>query len=221
MCGRYTLTSPDELLHEFGLGELPYSLAPRFNIAPTQEVAVVRNDEKRCLKLLRWGLVPRWAKDQTMGARLINARSETVDQKPAFRDAFKKRRCLVCADGFFEWKRNGREKTPYYMRRPSGRPLAFAGIWERWRELESFSVLTTEANGTVKPLHDRMPVVIDPKDYQRWLSPEIEAREPLEDLLVGLPDSSLEAFEVSSLVNSPANDSPACIRRGPDQQSLF
>ena len=226
MCGRYALTSPDELVQEFGLGELPYGVRPRYNIAPTQEAPVVVGGEARTLKLLRWGLVPSWATDAKGASRLINARAESVHEKPSFREPFAKRRCLVCSDGFYEWKVDGKRRVPHFIHRRDGRLLAFAGIWECFRpeageEMLTFSVLTTEANELMRPVHHRMPVILDRTDYERWLDPGIARRDALEDLLAPAPESMLELYEVSSLVSSPANDSIACLRKGPDQQSLF
>ena len=226
MCGRYTLTSPDELLHEFGFGELPFDLKPRYNIAPTQEApVVVSEDGGTKLRLFRWGLVPAWSKDTKSAAKMINARSESVDQKPSFRDAFARRRCLVCCDGFYEWKREGRSRLPHYFRRDDGRPFAMAGIWESYSPpegdvLHTFSVLTTEASDLMQPIHHRMPVLVAADDYQRWLDPAIRERAPLEDLLRPTSEG-LVMSQVSELVNSVRNDSEACLRPGPDQQSLF
>ncbi len=226
MCGRYTLTSPDELVQEFGLGELPFDLAPRYNIAPTQEAPVVVGGQVRELRLFHWGLVPQWAKDTRGGARLINARSETVHDKPSFREAFARRRCLICADGFYEWKRGGKRPVPHYMRRVGGGVIAFAGVWERYqlpdgRPYFSYAAMTTGANGLMAPIHDRMPVIIDRADYDRWLDPSIRERAPLDDLLRPPAEAGFEMRQVSERVNSVANDSPACLLAGPDQQSLF
>lgn len=227
MCGRYTLTSPDELVQEFGLGELPFALAPRYNIAPTQEAPVVLSNGGRAqIELFRWGLVPGWAPDTRGAARLINARAETVDDKPSFRDAFARRRCLVCADGFYEWRRDGKRRVPYYMYRADGRPIALAGIWEQFVDGEgrpyfSFATLTTAANELMSPIHDRMPVIIAPGDYQRWLDPQPRSRQALDDLLRPAPEAGYLVRQVSERVNSVANDGPACLRAGPDQQSLF
>ena len=181
MCGRYTLKAPREAIAEaFDLADVP-QLLPRYNIAPTQAVPVVRLDRasgEREIALLQWGLIPSWADDPAIGNRLINARAETVAEKPAFRTAFKKRRCLVVADGFYEWKReNG--KTPYYFRLKDSSPFAFAGLWERWEKgeepVESCTLLTCEANGVVAPVHGRMPVILKPEDYARWLDPRAAA----------------------------------------------
>jgi putative SOS response-associated peptidase YedK len=222
MCGRYTLTSPDELVEEFGLGELPFDLKPRYNIAPTQESPVIIHDEGPQLRLYRWGLVPSWARDTKSASRMINARSESVHEKPAFREAFKRRRCLVCCDGFYEWKREGKSRLPHFMHRKDSRPFAMAGIWESWGpDTHTFAVLTTDANEMMQPIHHRMPVLISHDDYERWLDPKPAARADLEDLLHPPAVDELELFQVSELVNKVSNDSPACLRRGPDQQKLF
>jgi len=226
MCGRYTLTSPDDLVHEFGLFELPYDLKPRYNMAPTQEAPVVLGGARRQLKLFRWGLVPAWANDMKGAARMINARAETVHEKSSFRDAFASRRCLVCTDGFYEWKREGKSRLPYLMRRKSKQPIAFAGIWERYvahddEVVHTFAALTTDANTMMSSIHHRMPVIVEPADYDRWLDPGITTREGLEDLLRPADDREYEMFQVSEKVNSVANDSALCLRPGPDQQTLF
>jgi putative SOS response-associated peptidase YedK len=225
MCGRFTLTSIDDLVADLAGIELPAELAPRFNIAPTQAAAILANDDCHVVIMARWGLVPPWARDVAIGARLINARGETLGEKPAFRQAYARCRCLVFADGFYEWQRRGRGSTPFYIRRRGGGRLAFAGVWERGRsasDLRTFSIVTTAANSLLAPLHDRMPVILSPGDHERWLDPL--AREPadLADLLVPSPARELELYEVSSLVNSVANDSPACIEpHQPVQGSLF
>jgi putative SOS response-associated peptidase YedK len=226
MCGRYTMTSPDDLVHEFGLFELPFDLSPRFNVAPTQEAPVVLGGETRQLKLFRWGLVPSWSRDMKGAARMINARAETVDEKPSFRDAFATRRCLVCTDGFYEWRREGKSRLPHFMSRKNKEPIAFAGIWESFRAqgdvlVHTFAALTTEANDLMSPIHHRMPVIIERADYERWLDPALRTREPLDDLLRPADDTGYQIIQVSERVNSVANDSELCLRPGPDQQTLF
>lgn len=227
MCGRYTLTSPDELLEELGVGEIPEGVIPRYNLAPSQEAPVVANRaEGRRLELFRWGLVPAWAHDPGAGYKMINARLETAAEKPAFREALRRRRCLVPADGFYEWRKEGRRKVPHLIRREPRRPFAFAGLWERWRApgggwLLSFAILTGEANELVAPLHDRMPVVVPREDYGRWLSPDELAPEVLDDLLRPPGASGWTAYEVSPRVSSTAHDDPELVTPGPVQQSLF
>lgn len=222
MCGRFTLrSSPAAVAEHFGLDPagLP-DLPPRYNIAPTQPVAAVApssEGEVRSLALLRWGLVPHWVKDPDDFPTLINARAETAPEKPAFRDAFGSRRCLVVADGFYEWEKpdGGGPKQPYYVRRPDGGPFGFAGLWERWsggegRTVDSCTILTTEANELLRPIHDRMPVVLDRAHHDAWLDPA-SSRSQLEALLRPAPDDALRAFPVSRRVNSPEHDDPACI----------
>lgn len=214
MCGRFTLASPPELVAEhFGLVSVP-ALAPRYNIAPTQTVAVVRDSGTgRRLDLLRWGLVPAWAKDMSIGNRLINARAETVADKPAFRAAYRDRRCLVPADGFYEWKGAGKGKQPMYIRRRDHAPFAIAGLWESWHAdqpdaVETITLITTEPNALLATIHNRMPVILDPSDYARWLDPNTP--DP-GDLLQPYPAGEMMAHAVSRKVNSPANDEPGCI----------
>lgn len=228
MCGRYTLTSTENLVNEFELVQEPLQLGPRFNIAPTQQVPVVDNRPKdqRALTLMRWGLIPRWAKDPAIGHKMINARQETAAEKPAFRDAFRRRRCLVVADGFYEWKRAGKAKTPFYVRRVSRRPMAFAGLWERWRdpeghEVHSFTILTTGSNELVAPIHNRMPLIVTRDNYDRWLEPGPLRLEDVRDILVTPPAGELEMYEVSRVVNSPRNEAPTCIEPVARQGSLF
>ena len=219
MCGRFTLQTPvKELATFFGLAETP-DLAARYNIAPTQPVAtVVVLTGNRRLRLMRWGLVPPWAKDLSIGSRMINARAETVAEKPAFRSAFKHRRCLVMADGFFEWQTKGKAKQPYHVARKDGSPFAFAGLWERWEPadggepVESCTIITTEANALVRRFHDRMPVILDPEDFDLWLDPAVTEPERLPPLLRPYPAEKMEAYPVSSIVNSPAHESAECLQ---------
>ncbi len=217
MCGRYTLTVPVEILaEEFGVtGPLP-EVPPSYNIAPTQEVAaVLADDGERRLEMLRWGLIPSWADDPGIGSRMINARSETVPEKPSFRRAFRERRCLIIADGFYEWKRTNDGKQPYYIRMEGGRPFAFAGLWESWRggreEIRSCTILTTEANDRVSNIHHRMPVILAPEDHGLWLDPDVREADPLLPLLAPYPDDVMDAYPVSRFVNRPANDEPRCV----------
>ena len=226
MCGRFTLSQSESVIAEaFELSEVP-TLEPRYNIAPTQLVPTVVHpkvsaqspgeSEQRQFLSLRWGLIPSWAKDPAIGARLINARSETVTEKPSFRAAFRQRRCLVLADGFYEWQRQERKKQPFYFRLQDGQPFAFAGLWERWKApngeaMESCTILTTEANELLRPIHDRMPVILDPKDYELWLDPEVQKPEPLQQLLRPYRSEAMTTYPVSTQVNNPTNNSPECI----------
>ncbi|MEA2601045.1 MAG: hypothetical protein QOF89_2037 [Acidobacteriota bacterium] len=223
MCGRYTLSSPtDDIALLFDLPEwLP--VIPRYNLAPTQEAAVVRvpaPGAPRQLIPLRWGLIPYWAKEAAIGNRMINARAEGVAEKPAYKWSFKKKRCLIPADGFYEWKKEGKSKQPYLIHRQDGKPFAFAGLWSTWvdREhggatLETFTILTTDANDLLRPLHDRMPVIVDPENFDLWLDPKIEDAAKLQPLLVPHAVEGFEAFPVSRNVNSPAHDAADCIDR--------
>jgi putative SOS response-associated peptidase YedK len=221
MCGRFTLTvDPDELLKAFAGITLPAegSLTPRYNIAPTQTVAVVPNNGRNTIEFFRWGLIPSWAKDPAIGNRMINARAETLAEKPAFRSAFKNRRCLIPADGFFEWRKEpgGKSKTPMYVRLKSGEPFAFAGLWEAWRSPDdetilSCTIITTTPNSLVEKIHDRMPVILKPDAVKRWLDPSEQEPVKLTNLLKPYPASQMTAYAVSKLVNKPQVDSPECI----------
>ncbi len=218
MCGRYSLTTPVEAVGRlFEVAERP-NLPPRYNIAPSQEAPVVHSDAAggRVLAPMRWGLIPSWAKEAKIGYRMINARAETVAEKPAFRSAFRHRRCLVPADGFYEWRRLGTSKQPYRITRADGAPFAFAGLWERWRApdgatVDSFTIITTAANELLRPIHDRMPVILDPADHGPWLDTDGVAPAAAARRLVACADAELAAVAVSTRVNSPKNDDPACI----------
>ncbi len=219
MCGRFTLFDTAASLAEaFEVAEVP-SLSPRYNIAPSQAVTAVRippSGGAREVVLLRWGLIPSWAKDPSLGDRMINARAETAAGKPAFRSAIRRRRCLVPASGFYEWKRTNGRKQPYYIRRPDGKPFAFAGLWESWEGpgqavVESCTILTTSANELLLPIHDRMPVIVSPADYDLWLSPEVRDPAELARLFRPCPPEEMTAFPVGTAVNNPKTDSPQLI----------
>jgi putative SOS response-associated peptidase YedK len=216
MCGRYTLTTPpDVLARVFCVPSVP-PLQPRYNIAPTQTVPIVRPAAGREMVLARWGLVPSWASDLSMGYRLINARVETVADKPSFRAAFRQRRCLIPATGFYEWQKLGKLKQPYHIRRKDGDPFAFAGLWEHWQSpegevVESCTILTTEANEVMMPLHDRMPVILDAGVYDRWLDPSAKDVAALQTLLVPYPDEGMVAVPVSSYVSNARHEGPKCL----------
>jgi putative SOS response-associated peptidase YedK len=218
MCARFTLSAPaDAIVDLFDL-DLLLDILPRFNIAPTQNVLSVRlsGEGKPEFVPLRWGLVPSWANDISIGQKLLNARSETVGEKPAFRDAIRKRRCLIPADGFFEWKTLDKKKLPYHIHRPDRRPFAFAGIWEHWeapdgKPLETCSILTTTANAVLRPLHDRMPVILGKEQHARWLDPNVKQAKELEDLFAPLPDDVLTMNPVTPKVNRPQFEGPSCI----------
>jgi putative SOS response-associated peptidase YedK len=219
MCGRYALSTPAAVIAEhFELLDLDeLELPPRFNIAPTQTLPVVRlaADGTRELVAARWGLIPSWAKDPAIGNRLINARAESAADKPAFRSAFRRRRCLVPATGFYEWQRLEKRKQPYQILMRDGGLFAMAGLWERWQcadsaPLDTYTILTTAANPVVAPLHDRMPVILAPGDYDLWLGRTPASPQALSALLHPYPATAMTAYPVSSLVNSPRNDGPAC-----------
>jgi putative SOS response-associated peptidase YedK len=217
MCGRLNLTSSgSELAEAFGLDETP-ELVPRYNIAPTQPIAAVRIHpelRRRRLDILRWGLVPSWAKNPSVGTRMINARVESLNSKPAFREAFRERRCLIPTNGFYEWEKRG-ARQPFVIRRRDGRPFAFAGLWDRWADdasLETCTILTTDANELVLPIHNRMPVILPPAAYELWLDPQVKAVGALKQFLGAAASKELEALPLSERINSPANDDPEVLR---------
>lgn len=218
MCGRFSLRSEGQAVAaQFGLAEVP-DLTPRYNIAPTQPVAVVRQAEQgRALAMLRWGLVPAWADDPATGNRMINARAETAAEKPAFRNALRRRRCLVVADGFYEWQASGqgRRKQPYYIRLMDTAPFAFAGLWEHWegqgQALDTCTILTTEPNDVVRPIHNRMPVIVPPEAYDLWLDPDTQQAGPLQTILQPYADEALIAYPVDTYVNQVGHDDPRCV----------
>jgi putative SOS response-associated peptidase YedK len=218
MCGRYFLTTPGEILADIFETEGAPELAPRYNIAPTQQVPIVRlgRDGKREMALASWGLVPTWAKEKAIGNKLINARAETLAEKPSFRDAYRKRRCLIPADGYFEWKKEGAVKQPFAFRARNGRPLALAGLWSFWKDpatgepLESCAIITTSPNELAAAVHDRMPAILAPENHSLWL--DGGAPTPtFAELFNPFPAGELLAYPVSRGVNSPANDVPAVI----------
>lgn len=217
MCGRFSLAIAPEKLAELFQTINFQSFQDRFNIAPTQPIMAIRETERgRLMDGFRWGLVPFWAKDIQIGQKLSNARCETLDQKPSFRAAFKYRRCIIPASGFYEWKLVGRRKQPFHIRRKDLKPLAMAGLWEHWTapdgsELQSATIITTEANQTMAPLHHRMPVVLDSKDYSTWLNPKLQKTTHLKPLLEPCAENLLETFEVSAYVNKAGNEGPACV----------
>lgn len=218
MCGRYTLTVDASVLAELFELEPLTELQPRYNIAPTQTVPIVRLDrhQNREWSMVRWGLIPSWAKEAKISGRLINARAETVAEKPSFRAAFQSRRCLVPADGFFEWTKAPGGKQPYHIRLTHRGPFAFAGLWERWARddaepVESCTILTTEANGIMAPLHHRMPVILPVQRYSDWLEGDPRNPAMAETLLIPHSNDGMEVVPVSTVVNSVANDDPRCL----------
>jgi len=220
MCGRYRLArNVYELMEFFGVEESDLNWEPHYNIAPTQQIVTVRqnaSEPRRELSLMRWGLVPFWAKDISIGVKAINAMSETVAEKPAFREAIRKRRCLIPADGFYEWQKlSAKEKQPYNFGLQDGSIFSFAGLWERWKDpsgshLESCTVLTTSANALLQDVHDRMPGILTPEDYDSWLDPGTTDPDRIKDLLKPLDARLMRKYPVSTRVNSVKNDDPAC-----------
>jgi putative SOS response-associated peptidase YedK len=206
----------ERIAERFGIDPVQVSLAGRYNVAPTQSVMSIIDGPARKVELFQWGLIPSWAKEVPSGGGLINARAETIAEKPSFRHAFRSRRCLIPADGFYEWRRDGRVKIPTYVRLRSKEPFAFAGIWEKWtgpegREIRSCTIITTEPNALMKPIHNRMPAILKPKDEQEWLAPGTSEVRRLVGMLRPYPDEEMEAYEVSRFVNAPGNDSAQCI----------
>lgn len=219
MCGRFAQRSdPKKLAKEFGVTEVP-KVEARYNIAPTQEILSVRESaDGREVTFFKWGLVPSWAKDASMGARLINARSETVTEKPAFREAFRKRRCIIPADGFYEWQRTDGRKQPFFFHLRDERPFGFAGLWERWegeggKILNSCTILTTEANEVLRPVHDRMPVILHPDDYELWLDVDLRKHDLAKELLKPYPAEEMLAYPVGTSINSPRSQGAKLIDR--------
>ncbi|HIF98067.1 MAG TPA: SOS response-associated peptidase [Myxococcales bacterium] len=247
MCGRMVLTrTAHEIAEVFETAQSPgdWELGPRYNVAPSQNILAIRGepDGGRSLSLLHWGLIPAWAKERSVGYRMINARSETAAEKPSFRKAMRARRCIVPIDGFYEWQSPGAVgaagagaspgqtelpiqgqttpkpvKTPHFFRRPTGSPMAIAGLWESWTDritgevVESCTLLTTEANADVRPVHHRMPVFLAAADHARWLDPNLSDTEPLQSLLMPAPPGYLKAIRVGTRVNNPRNEDPRCI----------
>ncbi len=221
MCGRFTRTEDkNRLQNRFGFDDPEgVRLEPAYNIAPTQTCPVITvEDDRRVLRMMRWGLVPPWAADTKTGYRMINARAETVSEKKSFETPLRKTRCLVPASGFYEWKKTGgKTKTPYYFSLKGGEPFAFAGLWTVWRagsddELRTFTIITTAANELMEPVHDRMPVILHGRDEARWLDPELRRPDDVLPLLKPFPSGEMECYEVSTYVNSYKNQGPECIK---------
>ncbi|MGE0474519.1 MAG: SOS response-associated peptidase [Nitrospirales bacterium] len=220
MCGRFTRKDNfKQLAESLGLAHLP-PLEPRYNIAPSQFIACVRAKpaslEKECVPL-KWGLVPSWAQDPGIGQQMINARAETVPEKPSFRKAFQQQRCLIFADGFYEWKREGKVKQPYYIRMKDHRPFVFAGLWDHWEKgdqapIDSCTIITTGPNGLMESIYNRMPVILHPDHHQFWLDHETQNSQALQSLLKPYPGDEMEAFPISLLVNNPRNDTALCLQ---------
>jgi len=216
VCGRFVMiTDLSTIIDVFGIEHVSGDVRPSYNIAPGSTVAAVINDGATRLVNFRWGLVPSWSRDPAIGARLINARGETVAEKPSFRAAFKQRRCLIIANGFYEWQRRTTGKTPMYISLKGEIPFGFAGLFETWRspegeKLRTCTIITTDANELIRPIHDRMPVIIPAGQVPRWLDPSMADTTRLVSLLVPYPECEMTAYAVSPLVNSPRHDSPEC-----------
>jgi len=222
MCGRYIITSPPEALRALFAYEEQPNFPPRYNVAPSQPIAIVRVvDGRRHFALVRWGLLPPWVKDPKTFTLLINARGESAIDKPAFRAAMRRRRCLIPADGFYEWQTVGGRKRPFFVRAKFGAPFAFAGLWETWtgpngEELETAAIVTTTANRALAPIHGRMPVIVPPEAFDLWLNTaDVDARSAMA-LIAPAPDELLDAYEISTAVNRAANDDPALINPAPN-----
>ena len=220
MCGRYVLAQDyEELKKRFGLELTDFSMKPSYNIAPGQANPVITNGSGRRIKAMKWGLIPHWAKDPRIAYKMINARSETVAEKPSYRDAFKNKRCLIPASGFYEWQKSAldpKKKTPIHIRLKESELFAFAGLWSLWKnnesEIFSYTIITTEANNYLKIYHDRMPVILNHADESKWLDHQAPPDE-VKSLLVPCAEDRLEAYEVSKIVNAPRNNSAECIEK--------
>ena len=220
MCGRFTLTiDPAHLQEAFPWAVIPNDLSPRFNIAPSQPVAVIPNTGDNILSMYQWGLIPSWSKDPAIGGRMINARAESLAVKPSFRNAYHRRRCLILADGFYEWKQSPglKSKQPVYIRLINNHPFAFAGLWEHWTspdgsEIRSCTIITTQPNSLLLTIHNRMPVILPPETFSQWVSPADLPAIQLNELLAPYPADEMIAYPVSKMVNSPQFDSPDLIK---------
>jgi putative SOS response-associated peptidase YedK len=219
MCGRFVLfSSPEEIREAFAIQQVRYQVEPSYNVAPTQSVAVVvQREGVNTLEKMRWGLIPAWAKDPAIGSRMINARAETVGEKPSFKRPLRDRRCLVVANGFYEWQKTGQAKIPMFIRLKSGQPFGFAGLYDVWTSPEgeavaSCTIITTSANDLMQPIHDRMPVILPKSQEATWLNPAIQHAADVLPLLVPYSAADMEAYPVSRMVNSPENNSPDLVR---------
>ena len=216
MCGRFGITfEPIKIKTRFHVELTREFSRPRYNIAPSQNSPVILNESPERITMCRWGLIPHWAKDQNIGYRMINARAETVDQKPAFKEPFRKHRCLVIADCFYEWKKTTDKKIPSLIQLKEREPFAFAGLYDTWKneegsEINSFSIITTDSNELVRDLHDRMPVILLPKNEKAWINEDDPDK--LKDLLIPYPSNRMKSFQISSRINDPKNDSPDVIK---------
>jgi putative SOS response-associated peptidase YedK len=218
MCGRFALYSTIEIIaKEFNVGQTPFGFEPSYNIAPSQLIVTVYNEGENKLLQCKWGFIPSWSKDESIGNRMINARAEIVAEKPTIKSAFKKQRCLVVSDGFYEWRKEGKLKIPVYVRLKSGKPLGLAGLYNLWtspkgEQIYTCTIITTDANKLLTPVHNRMPVIISKYNRDLWLDPNIQDEEAILPLLKPYSSDDMKAYEVSQMVNSPSNDSPENIK---------
>ena len=222
MCGRFVQYSPLQTIQQMlDVGTVSFEVIPNYNVAPTQKIiTVIKHNNENKLEKLHWGLVPFWAKDISIGSRMINARAETVSQKPSFRNAFRKRRCLIPADGFYEWKGEKGNKQPYYVSIPSGEPFSFAGLWETWTDKEtgeesvykSCTIITTAASESIREIHHRMPAILDPEFHEKWLNTDIQDPKELQVIINDGIIHNMKYYPVSKLVNSVKNNDPNCIK---------
>ena len=227
MCGRFTITlEPADLQEELDLGEFPEDFIPRYNVAPTQPVATVRDPVRKNVEWMRWGLIPFWAKDPSIGVKMINARAETLEEKPSFREAFNSRRCLLLADGFYEWQKGtGKERSiPHYFHLAKSKPFFFAGLWDSWKDaqgnpLTSCTIITCPANDLVGSIHERMPVILDASTAWNWLKPD--SRNDLKQMLHPYPTEQMTSYIVGTGVNSPAAESAALVHPVGELPNLF
>lgn len=216
MCGRFSLSEPRGIVERFSIVQLEFEFEPRYNIAPSQQVPVViRENGSNRLFMFRWGLIPYWAADEKIGNKLFNARAETLEERSSFRKSFEQKRCLVLADGFYEWRKEGRVKKPYRFTLKDGRPFAFAGLWDSWLSpagqlINSCTIITTTPNTLMEPIHDRMPVIMPPEMESAWLDVDSTPSRELIGLLKPYPAERMVAYEVLTLVNSPRNEGPEC-----------
>lgn len=219
MCGRFEIHNTLEIIAKvFGIDSITFDYQPSYNVAPSQDILLIVNDGKKRFIKSRWGFMPSWAKELSAGYKMINARAESVAEKPSFREAFQRQRCLVVADGFYEWKKEGTKKRPFYIRLKSGKPFGFAGLYNIWKSPEgeqicTSTIITTDANEMVRPLHDRMPVIASPDAYDLWLDPNIHDKALLQHILKSYPSEELEVYEVTPRVNSPKNNAPENIQK--------
>jgi len=211
MCGRFTLTNPNAVAKRYGIKIMP-ELKPRYNISPGQIVPVITNADQKHFSLAKWGLIPHWAKDEKIGYKMINARAETLLSKPAYRDPIRHKRCLIPADGFYEWQKQGKHKIPYRLVLKNNGIFSFAGIYDLWQDNLTFSIITLPANKLVSPIHDRMPAILTPDQEKVWLS-DLPAEALTETILKPLPANLMSAYKISTLVNSPEHDNPEIIKQ--------